>query len=328
MENQQYPNLLDEKGNPIPPYDVTANTLSLLMGVKVSRIYRPFVWKLPNSGSGFGRGCGSGSGGGSGFTKPLPANVIYRSSVPSIDEGWTRWVAERQYAIDCKLPFESTTDIEIRSGKFARRSVIFPDQSPNQILNGYAKGSMPDEYTGGVGKEGVENLKKFVEAGGTLIFLNRASDFAIEQFNLPIKDVTKGLARKDFYIRGSILGTELDTTNPIAKGMPKESIAWFEGGPAFELSEPPASVGGQSAGANWPPANAGGSDIRIIARYPSDPTKILLSGWALGAEKIAGKAALIEVKIGKGKIILFGFRPQYRGQSLATFPLLFNAISQ
>ena len=68
--------------------------------------------------------------------------------------------------------------------------------------------------------------------------------------------------------------------------------------------------------------------VKVIARYPSDPSKILLSGWALGAEKIAGKAALVEVTYGKGKIILFGFRPQYRGQSLATFPLFFNAISQ
>ena len=195
------------------------------------------------------------------------------------------------------------------------------------MLNGYAKGAMPDEYTGGVGKEGVENLRKFVEAGGTLVFLNRSSEFAIEQFNLPIRDVTKGLARKDFYIPGSILRTELDLTHPIARGMPQQSIAWFENSPAFELSEPPPSGGGQSSATNWPPANAGGSDIRIIARYPSDPKQILLSGWALGAEKIAGKAALVEVRVGKGKIILFGFRPQYRGQSLATFPLLFNAIS-
>jgi len=168
---------------------------------------------------------------------------------------------------------------------------------------------MPDEYTGGVGKEGVENLKKFVEAGGTLVFLNRASDFAIQQFNLPIRDVTKDIPRKDFYIPGSILRTELDTTHPIAKGMPAESIAWFENGPAFEV--------GQAVSLSY----------KVIARYPSDPKKILLSGWALGAEKIAGKAALVEVTMGKGKIILFGFRPQYRGQSLATFPLFFNAIS-
>jgi hypothetical protein len=179
---------------------------------------------------------------------------------------------------------------------------------------------MPDEYVGGVGKEGVENLKRFVEAGGTLVFLNRASDFAIEQFGLPLRDVTKGLARKDFYIPGSILRTELTMSHPLTKGMTEESIAWFESGPVFE-------VGGVPVTENTSPSFKE-SSVTIIAKYPDDPKKILLSGWALGAEKIAGKAALVEVTVGKGKIILFGFRPQYRGQSLATFPLFFNAISQ
>ena len=166
---------------------------------------------------------------------------------------------------------------------------------------------MPDEYAGGVGKEGVENLRRFVEAGGTLVFLNRASNFAIEQFKLPVKDVTKGISRKDFYIPGSILRTELDTAHPIAKGMPQNSIAWFEDSPAFEITDT--------------------TNAKIIARYPNKTKDILLSGWALGAERLAGKAALVEFTVGKGKIVLFGFRPQYRGQSLATFPLLFNSIS-
>jgi hypothetical protein len=343
LEPQKYPNLLDEKGNPIPPYDVTAHTLTLLMNVKAYPIVQSYRSWFAREGGDGGSGFGSGR---------LSSVMVYRSYIPAIDEGWTRWFLETSKKTAEFTPI-STSNKDIRGEDFLferfenppernkpksyeislkAKVLIFPDQPPAQILNGYAKGSMPDEYVGGVGKEGVENLKKFVEAGGTLVFLNRSSDFAIDQFDLPIKDVTKGLARKDFYIPGSILRTELDTTSPIAKGMPKESIAWFEGGPAFELSEPPASVGGQNAGANWPPANAGGSDrsvrVQIIARYPTDPKAILLSGWALGAEKIAGKAALVEVKIGKGKIILFGFRPQYRGQSLATFPLLFNAISQ
>jgi hypothetical protein len=64
----------------------------------------------------------------------------------------------------------------------------------------------------------------------------------------------------------------------------------------------------------------------VIARYPSAPEDVLLSGWILGAAHLAGKGALVEARRGRGRVILFGFRPQYRGQSQATFPLLFNAV--
>ena len=333
IEQQKYPNLMDSQGHPIAPYDVTAHTLSSLTATQVVEVFKPF--KIPSQLS-------------SKSTKvpatdfeelfeelsrepPKPKLALYASSAPSMDEGWTRWIFEDGLIGSIMAPerlhkgkfkrtvnYRSIRNLEIRAAiETPTQTIIFPDQSPNQILNGYAKGSMPDEYTGGVGKEGVENLKKFVEAGGTLVFLNRSSDFAIEQFNLPIRDVTKGLDRKDFYIPGSILRIGIDIRSAIGEGMPQESIAWFENSPAFEITDP----------------NERGpydltKKVRVIAGYPSDPTKILLSGWALGAEKIAGKAALVEVKVGKGKIILFGFRPQYRGQSLATFPLLFNAISQ
>ena len=325
LEKQEYPNLKDEKGNPVPPYDVTAHSLNLLMNVEVTPIYEPLKLKSFSSKK---RGRPG---------KRLPHGVtgIYKSHNPSMDAGWTEWTINQDFFnseehINSKLFYDS----DIRAGNLTGKAhvteindkglesfvekdviaetIIFPDQSANQILNGYAKGMMPDEYTGGVGKEGLEKLRKFVEAGGTLIFLNRASNFAIEQFNLPVKDVTLGLQRKDFYIPGSILRTELDLTHPIAKGMAKESIAWFENSPAFEIQTDPLALS---------------KNFRIIASYPKNPNDILLSGWALGAEKLAGKAALVEFTVGKGKIVLFGFRPQYRGQSLATFPLLFNAIS-
>ncbi len=311
---QEYPNLIDDEGNPITPYDVTAHNLALLMDVTVQPIYKNFKFKSVKVGRGYGRGCGSGSGSSDGSSgrkfKGLPSDVIYRSSIPSMDEGWTRWVVEneKRFLNGCGSEYKTTTNQEILTGRFASNSVIFPDQSPNQILNGYKEGSMPKEYTGGLEGKGVENLKKFVEDGGTLVFLNRSSDFAIEQFNLPVKNIAKDWEEKDFYIPGSILRTELDTSHPIAKGMKKESIAWFERSPVFEVTD--------------------NSRVKIIAKYPSKAEDILLSGWALGKEKITGKAALVEVSMGKGKIILFGFRPQYRGQSLATFPLLFNAISR
>lgn len=298
LERQNYPNLKDENGNPIPPYDVTAHSLSLLHGASVEPVFSPqeaFPFRK------FGSICKS--------IVEKSGIGVYKSSIPSMDEGWTRWTLSEYFSC-AKYKFVSIHDRESRKSGFSNdlHTIIFPDQSPNQILNGYKEGSMPEEYTGGVGKEGVENLRKFVEAGGTLVFLNSASDFAIEQFGLPLRDVTKGLSRKEFFIPGSILRTELDTKHGIAKGMPEQSIAWFEDSPAFEIMD-----------------NA--ENVEIIAKYPAKTEDILLSGWALGAEKLAGKAALVSVRMGKGKIVLFGFRPQYRGQSLATFPLLFNAIS-
>jgi hypothetical protein len=307
LEKQRYPDLRDSSGHPIAPYDVTAHTLSLLMNVEAEPVYTRFrfVERPPK----VNRGMNGGIGG--------PGSIklgLYKSHVPSIDEGWTRWVFEngiyRNRIASFSVPYQSLVDADVRVGNLVAKynTIIIPDQSPRAILEGYRKGTMPDELVGGLGAEGVRALREFVEAGGTLICLNRASAFAIKQFNLPLRDVTEGLKQTEFYVPGSILLTVLDTSHPIARSMPKESIAWAEDSPVFEVDESRA-----------------GNSVQVIARYAQDRDP-LLSGWLLGGEKIKGKAALVEVSMGKGRIVLFGFRPQYRGQSLATYPLLFNAI--
>ncbi|MBV9923937.1 MAG: hypothetical protein JOZ96_02780 [Acidobacteria bacterium] len=303
LEPQHYPDLRDAEGHPIAPYDVTAHTLTLLMGVPAEPVYAPVkvgaparieVAMLP----GHERD----------IVPDSPRVALYKSHVPSMDEGWTRWAFENQLHVR----YASLQDAEVRAGGLRAKydSIIIPDESPRAILEGYRKGSMPEEFTGGLGKEGVKALREFVEEGGTLITLNEASDFAIEQLGLPVRDVTADLKRTEFYCPGSILRTVLDTTHPLAKGMPRESIAWVEDSPVFEIkSDPPAL-----------------DRVRVVARYPETGTP-LLSGWLLGAERIRGKAALVEARVGKGRVYLFGFRPQYRAQSLATYPLLFNAIA-
>jgi hypothetical protein len=227
-----------------------------------------------------------------------------------MDEGWSRWSLENQ-----QIKYSIIRDTEIRAGRLSSelRGIIIPDQPARTVLNGYRSSTMPPELTGGLGPDGVKALREFVENGGTLVCLNRASDFAIEQFKLPLRDVVAGLPRTEFYVPGSILRIELDTTHPIAAGMPKESIAWAEDSPVFEV----ITTGSQFS----VPA----SNVHVIGWYSrvKDP---LLSGWLLGGSRIKGKAALVEVTMGKGRIVLFGFRPQYRGQSLATYPLLFSAI--
>ncbi|MCA1566298.1 MAG: M14 family metallopeptidase [Acidobacteria bacterium] len=293
LETQRYPDLRDETGRPISPYDVTAHTLSMLMGVEARPVSAPF--KYPKLSARIFKDA----------APPPRVNrrlALYRSHVPSMDEGWTRWTLEQN-----NISYAPLEDREARAGRLRAKYdvILIPDHSPRALLEGYRKGTMPEELTGGLGAEGVRALADFVEAGGTLIFLNRASDFAITELKLPVRDVTEGLKETEFYVPGSILRTELDTTHPVAKDMPRESIAWAEDSPVFELTD--------------------AARVRVVARYPAtaDP---LLSGWLLGAERIKGKAALVEITQGKGRVYLFGFRPQYRAQSSATYPLLFNAI--
>ncbi|HSS18775.1 MAG TPA: M14 metallopeptidase family protein [Pyrinomonadaceae bacterium] len=318
LEPQHYPNLRDSTGHPIAPYDVTAHTLPLLMNAQAVPAYKAFKFSKPRRIIYEGGGCAIRS------TRRVS---LYKSYVPSIDEGWTRWVFENQSYFGntgvnralCFPHVSSLTNSRILEGGLSDsfNVIILPDQPPASIINGYKAGTMPPELTGGLGQKGVNALREFVEQGGTLVCLNRASIFAIEQLKLPVRDITDGVSEKEFFVPGSILRIELDTTNPIALGMPKESIAWVEDSPVFDLVKTPTSQGGDRVD---PP------NVHVIARYPSDRNP-LLSGWLLGENRIRGKAALVEVTLGKGRVILFGFRPQYRAQSLATYPLFFNAIT-
>jgi hypothetical protein len=314
LEVQHYPNLRDAEGHPIAPYDVTAHTLPLLMDVPVHPVKAPFrnSRRTPTK-SGLSEKYVEVGGG---TFQNMPA--FYHSSVPNQDEGWTKWIFDSK-----KIAYGELGDKQLRAGISVYKpsagvtvkyyTIIIPDQSARTLLEGYRSGAMPPELTGGLGPEGVKALRYFVETGGTLIFLNRASNFAIEQFKLPLRNVVAGLPRTDFYVPGSILRIELDTSQPLASGMPKETIAWAEESPVFEVT-------------NDPEATVPASNVHVIASYPADKDP-LLSGWLLGGDLIRGKAALVEVTMGKGRVILFGFRPQYRAQSLATYPLFFNALS-
>jgi hypothetical protein len=306
LEAQRYPDLRDDAGHPIAPYDVTAHTLPLLMGVKAEPVYAPLRTSELRVHEEIAVIAPVATGAAA-APPPPPRRALYRSHVPSMDEGWTRWVLE-QYGYD----FDSLTDAGARAGNLRAKydAIIIPDQSPRAILEGHRKGTMPEGLTGGLGPEGVKALREFVERGGTLVCLNDASNFAIEQLKLPVRDVTEGLARTEFYVPGSILRTVLDTTHPLAEGMPRESVAWVEDSPVFEIKSDPLAL----------------VRVKIVARYPQSGNP-LLSGWLLGEEKLRGRAALVEVGLGEGRVVLFGFRPQYRAQSLATYPLLFNALA-
>lgn len=237
---------------------------------------------------------------------------LYKSWVENIDEGWTRWLLERY-----EFPYESLNDHDVRRGNLRARVdvIILPDQSADSILNGHPPGTMPHEYVGGLGAEGTAALKQFVEAGGTLITLDSASELAIKTFGIPVKDVVRDVAPEQFFCPGSLLRLDLDPLNPLTFGMPSETAAFFAFGGAYEMSAAPSNGGSNGSTA---------SHTKVIGRYAQKD--VLMSGWLEGESSIAGRGAVVETKVGNGRVILFAFRPQHRAQSLATFRLLFNAI--
>ena len=229
----------------------------------------------------------------------LPRVGLYRSWVPSIDEGWTRYVFDKEMSV----AYRSLHDREVRGGRLRDRfdAIVLPDQSPEALLSGHAVGTMPEEYTGGLGEEGVSSLRAFVEDGGTLVALDSAASFAIDRLRLPVRNVLAGVDASDFLGPGSILQVRVDTSHPLAHGLPDSLPIWFEGSPAFELEAGTA-----------------------VASYTDEEP--LLSGWLHGGARLRGRAALALVPLGKGSVVLFGFRPQYRAQSRVTYPALLNAL--
>jgi len=305
LERQRYPDLRPCESCPLRrPYDVTAWTLPLLLGVDTYRSPKSVAVatepvstapEVPKEAPGL-----SGS---------AAVNVgLYQPWVPSMDEGWTRWIFD-QY----RIPYDTLRNADVRQGDLSRRftTILLPSISPGVLEHGFTPGSEPVRYVGGLGAEGAAELRAFVVEGGTLVALERSTPWVIDRLALPVKDVLADLDRTEYYAPGSIV--RLDLTGAaragLGRAMPgRETIAWL----------------GTGAAAFEPTGGAGSPPVRVEARYGADPT--LLSGWLQGADRVAGKAALVEVPLGRGRVILFGFRPQYRGESIATYPLLFEAL--
>lgn len=312
FERQVYPHRLNANGEAEVPYDVAGWTLPMQMGVEsipVTKIVEPDISKhivmvenindvrkalnLSPAKESFAK-----------ITNPLKTNPkigLYRDFAASMDEGWTRFMFD-----SFQIPFSSLSDADVRAGKFDSDVIVLPSQSERDLKTGLRKEDYPEEYTGGLGDKGFENLKRFVERGGKLICFDASCGVVIKEFDLPIKNVLTGLKRNEFYCPGSILSLDVDRRFALAKGLSKQTPAYFINSSAFEIKDD--------------------DKVASIAKYADKDA--LLSGWILGEKYLNGKTALAEAKYGKGKVILFAFRPQHRGQTWGTFPFVFNALEK
>jgi hypothetical protein len=310
FEPQIYPNRLTGQGEAERPYDVAGWTLPLQMGIDapavtairetvaerkltlikdINEVRRDLA--LPQR-----------KGDESPIKNPVAPGVrvaIYKSSAPNMDEGWTRFVFDT-----FNVPYASVTDAEVKQGSLKSKydAVVLPSQRLS--VQDPPQNNTNEESAAGLTDKGVSGLKDFVSEGGTLVCFDASCELIIKQFKLPVRNVLEGLRSSEFYCPGSILSIDVDGTNTIARGVPRSLNAYFINSSAFESSD---------------------SDVTVIARYSKD--NVLRSGWLLGENKLRGQIALAEARLGKGRVVLFAFRPQHRGQTWGTFPLIWNALS-
>jgi hypothetical protein len=249
-----------------------------------------------------------------------PRIGIYQSWRSNMDEGWTRYVFD-----DFEIPFTTLHNKDFKSSKNKKVEliekfdvIVFADESPDIIKTGkpnprspyarYFSGAFPPEYEGGIGNEGIEALRSFVEKGGILVALNNASSLFIKEFLAPVRNVLEGVSRDRFFSPKSLFRIKINNKAPIGYGMPTEAPAMFYQSLAFATSVPSTT--------DW--------ERDVVALYPAD--NVLLRGGVYGEELINRKAAVVDTKYKKGHLILIGFLCQHRAQTHGTYKFLFNSL--
>ena len=249
-----------------------------------------------------------------------PRIGLYQSWRSNADEGWTRFVFD-----DLGVPYSTMHNDAFKPAKDKKLDlraaydvIVFADEDADIIKTGkidptseyarYFMGNWPPEYEGGIEKEGVDALKAFVESGGILITLNNACGLAFKEFQPPARNALEKVDRSKFFCPTSLLQITVDNATPIGYGMPRKAAAMFSDGLALTTWAPPSG--------DW--------DRKVVAAYAE--SDVLLSGWLLGEDMIARKAAVVDASYKKGRIILIGFPCQNRAQTHGTYKFLLNGL--
>ena len=235
-------------------------------------------------------------------TKVTSKIAVYDPWTASMDMGWTRWLLD-----NFAIPYTVIRNADIHNGNLNDRFdvILMASERPGTIENGFQKGMAPPQFTGGLKGLGVRNITSFVSAGGTLVCLNKSTDFAINELHLPVTNSVKNVARNAFFTGGSILEVTNNKQHPVMAGMPEKSGIFVFGSPVFKTLE--------------------GFKGEVLSKYQEKGSP-LLSGYLVGEEYMHNNAAAVDVHFKKGHVILFGFQPQWRGQSMGTYRALFNAL--
>ncbi|HED66615.1 MAG TPA: peptidase M14 [Planctomycetes bacterium] len=239
----------------------------------------------------------------------MPRVGLYAPWSGSMDEGWTRFVFDR-----FGVPYIGVRNEMLRAGDLSDflDVLVLPSLSAHELDEGRAPGSVPPEFARGLDPEGAVAIEAFVRSGGKLVAIESAASWAIDLFEFPLTDLTRGEEGSDFSCPGSVLRAIPEGSGDLSAGIADSVALFFSRSAAWRLEE------------REDPETGDAPQPEVLLRYA--PTRLLLSGWIRSPETIEGAIAWARFPHGKGSVDLFGFRPQYRGWSQGTFQLLFRSL--
>lgn len=228
--------------------------------------------------------------------------ALYESYNANSPTGWTSFVLDYFEFPYTKIHNETIKEINLKEHYDI---IIFGSETYNNIVNGYEE-KYPEEYRGGIGQKGLDNLLKFVKDGGSLFLIDKSSDVAIKGFEIPVINILENLSEAEFYCPGSILNLNIEHfDDPMFSGYLDNTFAYFKNSPTFEVMN---------------------NEAKVLASWPNKADEVLASGWIEGETIIEGKPAIIDMPLGKGHIYLTAFDIVHRGQPHSTFKILFNSL--
>jgi hypothetical protein len=233
--------------------------------------------------------------------------ALYKSAPGNMDEGWTEWLFDTH-----GFTYALIGPADLAAGNLDGKFDVIVMGSQTFGAGGF--GGRGGGRGGRGGRGGADPtatqaadartaaVDAFVGAGGTVVAWNQGAASAATALKLPVRNAVAGVPRADFFTGVSLMQVDVDVAHPVMAGMPASADVVVNGGPILTPTE--------------------GFDGSVIAKYTASP---LRSGFLNGAKYVENQPAALDVRHGKGHVVLFGFQPEWRGQPTASFRMVFNS---
>jgi len=214
--------------------------------------------------------------------------------------GWSWYTLDRQF----EIPTTVLRTRSVANAPLDRFNVlVIPETNPAAL-------------TGTLGRAGVERIRRWVQDGGTLVTIGAATEFARDSSALGL------IALRSWYDSGQgRRATRYDVPGAIFRAA-LDPDYWLRAG--YDGEELPILV--DSDRLYLPPEGPPSSSRRVVARFAE--REPLLSGhaWDETKERIPGKVAVYEQRVGRGRVIAFAEEPNFRAYARGMNRMFLNAV--